>query len=91
MKKDKKNFRENEQGFMLIVLILGLLILSLLYLYSIRSVQTQVQKSSEETINTIDPTIQNPQKTVDGVRDRVNEEVKNEQKKLDDIEKQLSE
>jgi competence protein ComGC len=82
MEKDKNISTEKEQGFMLIVLILGLLILFLLYLYSVRSVQTQVQKSGEETI---DATPQNPQKAVDDVRKRVNEQVQNEQQRIDDL------
>jgi Tfp pilus assembly protein PilE len=87
MGKNKKNSPGDEQGFMLIVLIIGLLILSLLYLYSIRSIQTQVQKSSDETINT---TLQNPQKTVDDVRKRVDEQMQTEQQKLNDVQKQMN-
>jgi Tfp pilus assembly protein PilE len=85
--KEQKNSLANEQGFVLIALIIGLLILSLLYLYSIRKVQNQVQRSSDETIDT---TLQNPQKTVDDVRNRVNEQFQNEQQKLNDAEKQMN-
>lgn len=83
----KKHPRENERGFMLIILIIGLLILSLLYLYSIRSVQTQVENSGGEAI---DATLQNPQKTVDDVRKRVNEQVQNEQQKLNDAAEEMN-
>jgi competence protein ComGC len=84
MKKDKKNSRGNEQGFMLIALIVGLLILSLLYLYSIRSIQTQIQESGEETK---DINLQNPQKSVGDIRNRMNEQAQNEQQRIDDLSK----
>jgi Tfp pilus assembly protein PilE len=86
MKNNKKYSRENEQGFMLIALIVGLLILSLLYLYSIKRVQIQVQESSGETI---DATLQNPQKTVDDVRKRVNEQAQKEQQRINDVQKEM--
>jgi competence protein ComGC len=87
MKNNKKYSQKNEQGFMLIAIIIGLLILSLLYLYSVKRVQTQVQESGNETI---DATLQNPQKTVDDVRKRVNEQTQSEQQRLNDIEKQMN-
>jgi competence protein ComGC len=87
MKNSKKYSRKNEQGFMLIALIVGLLILSLLYLYSMKKVQTQVQESGGETI---DANLQNPQKTVDDVRKRVNEQTQKEQQRLNDAQAEMN-
>lgn len=86
MKKDKNISIEKEQGFMLVVLILGLLILSLLYIFSVSRIQTQSQKDNKEMI---DASLQNPQQTVNNIRNQINDQIQNEQQKLNDATKEL--
>jgi|GEM_PF-3138761 len=91
MKENEIKLRGKERGSILILLMLGLIILFLLYIFSMIGVQKKVQRSGDGTTDIIDPVIQNPQKNVDDVRNQINEQVKNEQKKLDDAAKKIEE
>jgi glucan phosphoethanolaminetransferase (alkaline phosphatase superfamily) len=85
--------RAGSPGFTMIVLLVSLVLVVLLSLYAYSRTMKRVEKNMKEEVpemNVPAPTIQNYQKTLDSVKENINQNVGKEQQRTNDAQKEMN-
>jgi len=85
--------KASSAGFTMIVLLVSLVLVVLLSLYAYSRTMQRVNKDIKENapeLNVPAPTIQNYQKTLDSVKQNLNQDVEKEQQKMNDAQREMN-
>jgi hypothetical protein len=90
---NKKIKKASSAGFTMIILLISVVLVILLSWYAYSRTMQRVNKDIKENapeMNVPAPTIQNYQKTLDSVKENINQDVQKEQKRVNDAQKEMS-
>jgi len=82
----QKNSPDKNSGFMLIGLLIVILIIALAFIYTYNS----TKKTKDQAVQQLDTSLQGAQKSVDSVRNQVNDITAQEQKKLENAQNEMA-
>jgi uncharacterized protein YoxC len=81
-----KTQKNSSSGFMLIGLLVVIVIIALAFIYTYNS----TKKTKDQAVERLDTSLQGAQKSVNSVRNEVNDITAQEQKKLEDAQKEMN-